>query len=235
MVRNYLPNHNNRAGSQGHLLSRPTTPIEPAPFGLYPLRLDGDRDGLIYAPDTYQADQPTSLVLMLHGAGGNAEGATSILQDWADAFGTVILAVDSRQTTWDAIRGKYGPDIAFIDRALKHAFNHYAINPNRVAIAGFSDGASYALSVGVMNGDLFTHIIAFSPGFMAPDSYEGKPHLFISHGTWDTVLSINRCSRQIVPNLQQAGYDVQYHEFNGLHTVPQTIARKAMQWFTEKQ
>ncbi len=31
---------------------------------------------------------------------------------------------------------------------------------------GFSDGASYALSLGVPNGDLFTHIVAFSPGFM---------------------------------------------------------------------
>jgi len=33
---------------------------------------------------------------------------------------------------------------------------------------GFSDGASYALSVGITNGDLFTHVIAFSPGFVAP-------------------------------------------------------------------
>ena len=34
--------------------------------------------------------------------------------------------------------------------------------------SGFSDGASYALSLGAANGDLFTHIAAFSPGFMRP-------------------------------------------------------------------
>lgn len=32
--------------------------------------------------------------------------------------------------------------------------------------AGFSDGASYALSLGLPNGNLFSHIVAFSPGFM---------------------------------------------------------------------
>ncbi len=78
----------------------------------------------------------------------------------------IVLAVDSHQKTWDMIRGGYGADIAFIDKALAQTFTRYAIAPNRVAIAGFSDGASYALSVGITNGDLFTHVIAFSPGFM---------------------------------------------------------------------
>ena len=53
--------------------------------------------------------------------------------------------------------GRYGSDIAFIDRALAQIFNRNAIDPSKVAIAGFSDGASYALSVGLTNGDLFTH------------------------------------------------------------------------------
>jgi predicted esterase len=34
-----------------------------------------------------------------------------------------------------------------------------------LAVSGFSDGASYALSIGPANGDLFTHVMAFSPGF----------------------------------------------------------------------
>ena len=59
---------------------------------------------------------------------------------------------------------------------------------------------------------------------MAPVRQFGKPRLFISHGQWDTVLPIARCSRRIVPQLQGAGYDVQYREFNGLHTVPGVIA-----------
>ncbi len=227
---------NRQDASSGRLLSRPTQPHESASPGLHKLGLDGERDGLLYVPKSYRVDNPAPLILMLHGAGGDAAGGLNILQSLADTFETIVLAVDSRQQTWDLImhvdRG-FGADIAFIDRALAQTFSRYAVDPNRVAIAGFSDGASYALSVGVTNGDLFTHIIAFSPGFMAPAAQEGSPSIFISHGNGDRVLPIDRCSRKIVPVLQQTGYDVHYREFNGPHTVPAAIASSALDWFTE--
>jgi predicted esterase len=169
---------------------------------------------------------------MLHGAGGNGEGGLRIIRNLADVFSTIVLAVDSRGQTWDVLISRYGPDITFIDQALAQTFTHYAINSNRLAIGGFSDGASYALSVGITNGDLFTHIIAFSPGFMAPTNQVGKPKFFISHGERDTVLPIDRCSRRIVPQLQRAGYEVLYQEFDGPHTVPDPIAHEGMRWFT---
>lgn len=215
----------------GRLQSRPTQLTEAGMSGLHPLQLDSRRDGWLYVPTTYQANHPAPLLLMLHGAGGDAEGGLRIVQPLADAFNTLVLAVDSRQQTWDVLISHYGPDIAFLDRALDQTFTRYAINPNQIAIAGFSDGASYALSVGLTNGDLFTHIIAFSPGFMAPAQQVGKPRSFISHGTDDTVLPIARCSRQLVPRLQQANYDVLYREFNGGHTVPSAIAQAAFEWF----
>jgi predicted esterase len=40
---------------------------------------------------------------------------------------------------------------------------------------GFSDGASYALSLGLANGDLFTHVLGFSPGFMRVPRHVGRP------------------------------------------------------------
>ncbi|WP_242063296.1 alpha/beta hydrolase family protein [Nostoc sp. FACHB-892] len=135
--------------TEGQLLSRPTRPTTTALTGLHSLGLDGQRDGFVYVPESYRTDQPAPLVLILHGAGGDAEGALKILYHLAIRIATILLAVDSRQQTWDIIRGSYGPDIAFIDRALAQTFSHYAIAPNQVAIAGFSDGASYALSVGI--------------------------------------------------------------------------------------
>jgi len=107
-----------------------------------------------------------------------------------------------------------------------------ALDTRRLAITGFSDGASYGLSLGLTNGDLFTHLIAFSPGFMAPTTRRGKPPVFVSHGTRDRVLPIERCSRRIVPQLDRAGYRVRYREFDGPHTVPASIAREALHWFS---
>lgn len=230
MVRDKLQNPDRQAA--GRLRSRPTQSREAAPFGLHPLGLDDSRDGFLYVPSGYQVNRPAPLVVMLHGAGGDAEGALRIIQRFADPFQTIMLAIDSRQQTWDIIRGRYGDDITFFDQALAQTFSRYVVDPQHVAIAGFSDGASYALSVGITNGDLFSHIIAFSPGFMAPADQVGAPQVFISHGTDDRVLPIDRCSRQIVPQLQRANYDVQYQEFNGGHTVPNAITQAALEWFT---
>jgi poly(3-hydroxybutyrate) depolymerase len=69
------------AATEGRLLARPTKQTGTAPLGLQPLGLDGDRsnggaqgdrDGLLYVPKGYRANQPAPLVLMMHGAGGNA-------------------------------------------------------------------------------------------------------------------------------------------------------------------
>lgn len=216
----------------GRLRARPIPPLERGLTGLQGLGLDGNRDGLLYVPANYQVEHPVPLILMLHGAGGDAEGALGLIEGFADSLGAILVAVESRQETWDIIIGHYGADIAFMDRALIQTFSRYAIDPSQIAIAGFSDGASYALSVGVTNGDLFTHIIAFSPGFMSPAAQIGTPEIFVSHGKSDRVLPINQCSRRIVPRLQQAGYQVVYEEFDGAHTIPQAIAREAFNWFT---
>jgi phospholipase/carboxylesterase len=122
-----------------------------------------------------------------------------------------------------------------IDRALEQTFSCYAIDPERLAIGGFSDGASYALSLGISNGDLFTHVLAFSPGFVAPAGRPGSPRIFVSHGVRDGVLPIDRCSRRIVPELERGGYDVLFREFDGGHTLPPEIASEAVGWFTQEQ
>jgi phospholipase/carboxylesterase len=100
-------------------------------------------------------------------------------------------------------------------------FDRYRVVKDRLAVGGFSDGASYALSLGVMNGDLFTHVLAFSPGFFRALEPHGRPRIYISHGTRDRVLPIDPCSRRIVGQLKRAGCEVTYKEFNGGHTVPE--------------
>ncbi|HYP20035.1 MAG TPA: phospholipase [Chloroflexia bacterium] len=203
-----------------------------AQTGLQPLGIGRQRDGLIYVPAGYRAYRPAALVLLLHGAGGNARHGISLLQPLADSANLILIAPDSRGSTWDVIMSDYGPDVTYIEQALSQTFSRYAIDPKRVAVGGFSDGASYALSLGITNGELFTHIIAFSPGFMAPTRQQGKPKIYDSHGIHDQVLPIARCSRRIVPQLQRLGYEVKYHEFDGPHTVPPDIAQEAVDWFT---
>jgi phospholipase/carboxylesterase len=227
--------HNDDPARLGHLQATPTTPNEPAfEAGLHRLELDGERDGLCYVPTSYNADTPAPLVVALHGAGSTTQNGLAPLLPLADKYGLLLLAPDSRLRTWDMLMGGYGPDVSFLDHALQQLFQRHKVDTAHLAIGGFSDGASYALSLGLSNGYLFTHIIAFSPGFMRPSRRQDKPGIYISHGKFDTVLPIDRCSRVIVPRLQREGYEVHYHEFNGIHTVPASIAREAINWFLGK-
>jgi phospholipase/carboxylesterase len=187
-------------------------------------------------PAGSRAENPAPLVLLLHGAGEDARDGLAQLRGQADEAGIVLLACSSRGPTWDLIlnRGHYGPDIAAIDLALGDAFSRCAIDPERVGVGGYSDGASYALALGLANGDLFLHVLAFSPGFLAPTGQTGSPRVFVSHGTRDGWLPIDSCSRRIVPRLERAGYKVRYREFEGGHVVPPAIAREAACWFAHQ-
>ena len=131
---------------------------------------------------------------------------------------------------YEAMTGRL-PDAVQLHFLESGLIGRAEVDPKRLAVGGFSDGASYALSLGLTNGDLFTHVLAFSPGFMAPGDSHGKPRLFLSHGTDDRVLPIDQCSRRVVPQVRRAGYDVTYREFDGPHTVPEEVAREAVDWF----
>jgi phospholipase/carboxylesterase len=225
------------AGKEGRLLVRPaaTAGVGP-PVGLRPLELGAARDGYLYVPPTCSAGHPAPLAVLLHGAGEDARDGLALLRSQADGAGLILLAPSSREYTWDIITGRsYGPDVEAIDRALEITFSRYAVDPARVALGGYSDGASYALSLGISNGDLFTHLLAFSPGFVVPAGQEGSPRVFVSHGTRDRWLPIDRCSRVIVPRIERAGYEVRYREFEGGHVVPPEIAREAVGWFVSEQ
>jgi phospholipase/carboxylesterase len=209
------------AASQGRLTARPAPAVE------------GERDaGLrrigaaqVYVP---AGDGPKTLVVGLHGAGSSPDEPIALLRPHADRAGLILLAPKSRGSTWDIAQGGFGPDVAAIDGLLDQVFSEYEVDD--VAVAGFSDGASYALSLGLTNGDLFRWVIGFSPGFIAFGQQNGNPRLFISHGTRDSILPIGRTSRRGVPRLRAAGYSVKYREFEGGHEVPPRVAREAVEW-----
>jgi phospholipase/carboxylesterase len=219
-----------RAHALGRLTTRPGPP--PAGPGLVPgmheLGGTGQEPALLLVPDGPNSG-PLGLAVVLHGAGGDAAGGLAPLRAQARR-GLALLAPASRGSTWDVIHGGFGPDVAAVDRALAEALAVLPIDPARLAVSGFSDGASYALSLGITNGDLFSHVIAFSPGFVAPGEPRGRAPIFVTHGEGDRVLPIDRCSRRLVPLLRRAGHDVTYREFAGGHVVPAELAAEAAGW-----
>jgi phospholipase/carboxylesterase len=194
----------------------------------------GPRDGLLHLPEK-PPTTPMPRLVLFHGASSSGETQLRRFSSIPDELGMAVLSPDSRTGTWDGIRGEYSRDISFIDRALQYTFGVVNVDPERIAVGGFSDGATYALAIGLLNGDLFKRVVAFSPGFLIPSPPPvGKPKFFISHGTSDRVLPIDKCSRVIVPELRSRGYDVTYREFDGIHEAPEPVAREGFSWLAAR-
>ncbi len=210
----------------GRLDARPlnnvTTSLKSGPLGL-----GGERDGVVQMPSS-PSPGPLPLLLFLHGATQNGARMLQRIGPTADQAGIVVVAPDSRATSWDAIRGTFAEDVEHLNRVLTHVFSRVLVDPARVSIGGFSDGASYALSLGLANGDLFPRVVACSPGFVVSATPHGHPKFFVSHGTSDQILPIDQCSRVIVPRLRSMGYDVTFREFEGRHEMPPDVLVEAM-------
>ena len=215
--------------SDGRLSFKPHGPVAPVVAGKAALGLSEERDGFLFVPKDNDGRHLEPLLILLHGATQRSR-LFERMTPMADSLGLVILAPDSREITWDAIRGAFGRDIEFLDRAVMAAFDRAWVDPCRVVIGGFSDGASYALSLGIRNARLLQGVVAFSPGFVIPAGQVERLPVFMRHGTQDEILPIDRSSRPLLAALKKADFTVDYAEFDGPHTVRPADARTAMQW-----
>ena len=239
------------AGVLGACRSEPTPPIEAGParitarpgapsgtptIGFSPLGLLNQftgRDGLLYVPASYRPSSPAPLLILLHGGGRSArDWETPELAALADSVGAVVLAPDSRSHfSWDIVESRnYDTDLPYLNVALSRTFAQCHIDPARVAVAGFSDGASAALSLGLANGDFTRAVIAFSPGFLDDRYFRGAPRVFVSHGDQDPILSFASTRDLIVPYLRDRLLAVEWVPFQGGHGIPEQVGVQAFDW-----
>jgi predicted esterase len=221
------------AAESGRLSVRHTVAAAAIAPGEHVLDDNNGRRAILYVPPGYNAAVPAPLLLMLHGARGNGDSTLAGQRAAADAHGVVLLCPSTRSGTWDAIRGDFAHDLQKLDALLAQVFDRCSIDPARIASGGFSDGATYALSLGLINGNFFTHIIAHSPGFIISDERQGKPAVYVSHGRQDTVLPFDRCGAAIVAKLAREGFAPRFDAFDGGHSAEPELRSAALGWFTD--
>lgn len=191
------------------------------------------------------ATGPHPLIVLLHGAGGRGRRILDRMLSAAGRLPAVVIAPNSVGPTWDALvrepasildvidgpeaRG-FGPDVVALDRVMDRVFQNIAIDPGRIAIAGFSDGATYGLALGLANGGVFSRVVALTPGFIPEVEPSGSPGVFVAHGRADKVFPIDRCGRRIATELRSRGHEVTLRDFDGGHEIDETVAREALAW-----
>lgn len=201
------------------------------PAGLSALGLFETRDAALYVPESVDPQNPTALVVLFHGGGGSAAKILPMLQRHAEERGFLLLAPQSIFPTWDIVIGGNGPDRERLDAALAEVASRFRLDPARLVFAGHSDGGSYALSLGLTNGHVVSHVVASSAGFMSVHVQEGAPRIFISHGAQDEQIPIGRSGRAHSARLSEAGYDVTYVEYDGPHAYQPAVIEQAVDFF----
>jgi phospholipase/carboxylesterase len=199
-------------------------------------------DGAVaYIPVSAGAHPP--LLVLLHGAGHQQLKILESFEDEADKRGIVLLAPDSRGPTWDVVRtAEESPSVESpLAQELAHRFSASAdgrrveaaianlgkiipIDRAHSVLAGFSDGATFALGMGMSRDHPFSSVIAWSPGIAIESSHPARGRrVFISHGRQDPVLRFDITCGEIVPMLEEEGARVTFLPFNGRHEIPAAV------------
>jgi phospholipase/carboxylesterase len=218
----------------GRMSFRPGAPPLAAPLapGRHELAFDDEgREAVLVVPEGLPTDAPLPLLVMFHGAGGEANRVLPHLVPHARARRFLLLAPQSMFPTWDIVIGGHGPDLQRLERALSTVAAHFPIDPAHLAFAGFSDGASYALSMGLTNGDVASHLIGLSGGFMNAFTQAGTPRVFLAHGRSDRQLPIETSAHVHAKRLLDSGYDLTLQPFDGDHVIVPWVVTRAVEFF----
>ena len=208
----------------------------PLPCGRHELAFDDDgRPAVLIVPDGLPTDAPVPLLVMFHGAGGDANRVLPHLVRHARARRFLLLAPQSMFPTWDIVIGGHGPDLQRLEGALAMTAERFALDPARLAFAGFSDGGSYALSLGLTNGDVASHVIGLSAGFMNAFQQNGTPRVLLAHGRSDSQLPIETSAHVHARRLLETGYDLTLQPFDGDHVIVPWVVARAVDFFLGPQ
>ena len=205
------------------------------------------QDALAYLPagiDETAPGPPRAVLVLLHGADHRTDWMIRRFAPDADRLNVAILAPFSAGRSWDAVLRATAPTVDAsrivdplrfrasrdgdrVEAALADLATHIRVDRPRTVLAGFSDGASFALILGMSARHEFGAVIAWSPGAVTvPDRAARGRRVFVSHGQQDHVLAYQITARQIVPALHGLGANVTFRTFQGDHVIPRAEARE---------
>lgn len=206
------------------------------PGRLVTVERDGCRAYVLPPPDVDPA-RPLPLVVVLHGAGRQDELLVRGYADEPASRNALVVVLRSFRQTWDLIAGGAGEDLAFLGWVLGWIAARWPVDPARRALLGYSDGASYALSVGLSNPKHFAAVMCWAAGFIAVDTAnlvpdDPKPRILLEHGTQDQLFPFERVAMPMREALTRAGFDVTFRvDEGGIHWPSPAFQPAALDWF----
>ncbi|MBV8771056.1 MAG: hypothetical protein JO166_01830 [Deltaproteobacteria bacterium] len=193
-------------------------------------------DYSLYIPESHTREQPTPLIICLHG--GYGEGYEYIWT-WlrsARARGYMLLSPKSLDVTWTMTPNSI--DTRSILRMLDEVEAEYPFDRSRLFLTGLSDGGMMTYILGIERHEMFNGIAPVA-GALHPvvDSMlrvgTGRElPIFVVHGVHDFIFPV-AFTRQTNQLLQSLGYNLKYEELPEWgHAFPYSINEGlVMPWF----
>lgn len=207
---------------------------------------------VIRRPVVMSAVKPPLLVL-LHGVGSNEDDLMGLapyldgrfliaslrapLTLGPGAFGWFAIEWTAAGITYDESDAAKGQATA--EQAIRELVSAYDVDPERVYLMGFSQGAIMSLGIATSRPEMIAGAVIMSgrlrPGVEAAaaesDRLAGLP-IIVVHGTLDTVLPIES-GRKIAAYLRRTPVDLTYREYPMAHTVSQESLSDIAEWLTK--
>jgi phospholipase/carboxylesterase len=175
--------------------------------------------------------EATHLVVLLHGYGADGNDLIGLAPHWQTLLPTVAFAAPNAParvpgsaghqwfplTRMDPHELERGVEAAapLLNAFLDDELARLKLTPDRLALAGFSQGTMMSLHVGLRRAVLPAAIIGFSGLLASPPPDGKKPPILLTHGDADSVIPA-QAMLLAATQLGAAGAAVQWHLAPGM-------------------
>lgn len=204
-----------------------------------------------------EPDEPTEgaapAVVLVHGRGANERDLLPIAERLPDSLYVLSVRAPDRLQggyTWYDLDLSAGglhasqPDTEDFRRSLdllhefvERAVDAYDLDPDRVGLLGFSQGAITSLSALIERPERFAWVVALN-GYLAASHAErvgeaaGTP-VFVATGETDGIIPPERAERA-ASLLSEAGANVRFERYSAGHTTTPEEIEHVAEWIDER-
>jgi len=193
----------------------------------------------LYVPDSAQGEQPLPMIVILHGMGGRGD---LTLQSWRkrlnDEF--IILCPSYPIGAWWTLSAE-----ELVLQLIRETKMRVPVDPNRIFLAGLSNGALGTYMIGAFYPDYFAGVIPIAGAISEPHYLHFLINLthtpvYSIQGQYDPIFPI-QFSHRINKILTDMKYPVTYREHtekgtaHGGHFLPESEVPALLEWLREQQ
>lgn len=198
----------------------------------------GASRAVLLTPQKIDPNRHYPLITVFHGAGRQDEMLVRACREEPEQRQALFLIPRSVAPTWDLIAGDGGPvDLEFLEYAWDLIYRRYPIERSHQVLIGYSDGASYALSLALSNPGFFDAALCWAAGFAMMDrkavgKEDRRTRLYLEYGTADPLFPFDQIALPMRENLERAGYEVKFSvDEGGRHWPSGSFQHEALDWY----